>query len=78
MFVMLIGCDCMFQGSQGAAPLPFTVFGVIALIAGGTVWLLPETRGNCLTEMSRSLKKQGNRFPLASQGQHFNLNWIIL
>jgi len=37
---------CVLQGTQGAAPLPFTVFGVIALVAGGVVWLLPETRGN--------------------------------
>ncbi|KAH3834353.1 organic cation transporter protein-like [Dreissena polymorpha] len=41
----IVAPQIVFLGSQGAAPLPFTVFGVIALIAGGTVWLLPETRG---------------------------------
>lgn len=39
-----------FQGTQHFKPLTFTVFGVISLISGGTVWLLPETRGNPLQD----------------------------
>ena len=39
-----------FQGTQFFKPLTFTVFGVIALICGGLVWLLPETKGNPLQD----------------------------
>lgn len=42
----IVAPQIVFLGSKSnAAPLPFTVFGIVALIAGGLVWLLPETRG---------------------------------
>lgn len=42
----IVAPQIVFLGTQhDAAPLPFTVFGVLALVAGGLVWLLPETRG---------------------------------
>ncbi|XP_052794709.1 organic cation transporter protein-like [Mya arenaria] len=41
----IVAPQIVFLGGQDAAALPFTVFGIISLIAGGLVWLLPETRG---------------------------------
>ena len=42
---------CILQGTKHFKPLTFTVFGVISLVCGGLVWLLPETRGNPLQDM---------------------------
>ncbi|XP_060580661.1 organic cation transporter protein-like, partial [Ruditapes philippinarum] len=41
----IVAPQIVYLGAKNAAPLPFTVFGIVAVIAGGLVWLLPETRG---------------------------------
>lgn len=46
----IVAPQIVYLGTQYFKPLTFTVFGVISLISGGTVWLLPETRGNPLQD----------------------------
>lgn len=45
----IVAPQIVFMGTS-AQPLPFTVFGIISMLCGGMVWLLPETEGTPLPD----------------------------